>query len=309
MGFYEHAAELNGKKVVEFTSGQPLPDPAIHVPAIRIEYDSTVSSLELLMEVLQDPKSDQLTGLVLGMWEPEVMEEPPVELLEALFAAAPRLPHVDAIFFGDITGEENEVSWIVQGDLSAIWEAFPKLQVLKVRGSNELTLGNIAHANLRELVIQSGGLPSSVVNEISNSQLPALEHLELFLGTEDYGWDGTADTLSKIVSGELFPKLSYLGLRNSVVANEIAELVANSPILDRIDVLDLSLGTMTDEGGNALLASEKIKSVKKLLLNHHFMSTEVTEKLSALPMDVDVSDVQVADTYGDEVYRYTAISE
>ena len=309
MGFTEHATELNGKQVIEFELGGQLQDPDKAVPALRLEYDAEHSVLELLTEVLQDPNADRLTGLVLGMWDGETLDSPPSEFLETLIAAAPRLPHLTALFLGDVLYEEQEVSWMEQGDVSPLWTAFPKLEYFRIRGSNGLKLGNLEHANLRSLVIETGGLPASVVREVAAAKLPALEHLELYLGTSNYGWDGSVADLQPILAGDLFPKLTYLGLRNAEIADEVAAAVAQAAIVDRIQILDMSLGTLTDVGAAALLQSPAVKKLKKLDLHHHFVSDEVVGQLKALPIEVDASDQKAEETYGDEAWRFTAVSE
>jgi hypothetical protein len=57
------------------------------------------------------------------------------------------------------------------------------------------------------------------------------------------------------------------------------------------------------------LASEKIKSLKKLNLSHHFMSDEVMAAFAKLGIEVDVSGKEEADAYDGEVYYYVAVSE
>jgi hypothetical protein len=309
MGFYERAKDLNGKKVYDVPQGGELQDPEKFIPALRVDWESEDTAAELLVEVLQDPNAERLTGLVIGSWVGEMIDIPPTDTLETLIAAAANLPHLDALFVGDVLQEESEVSWIEQADYSGLWTAFPKLKYVKIRGSNNLKLGNLDHANLETLIIECGGLPDSVVKDITSSKLPSLKHLELYLGTDNYGWDSSVEALQPILSGSLFPNLSYLGLRDANIADELAPAVAAAPILDRIKILDMSLGTMTDEGGRALLASSGVAKLDELILNHHFMSKEVVKQLQNLSPKVDTDDAQEADVYGDEVYRYIAVSE
>lgn len=304
----QHATEMNGKRIVEFSLGGKLENLDATVPAIRIEYDSEHSIMDMFMALMQDPNVDQISGLVLGMWDAETTEDPPQELLEAVVAAAPRLPHLNSLFVGDITYEESEISWIEQGDMSAIWEAFPKLEYFRVRGSNGLSLGKVSHANLKSLIVECGGLPKSLLKEVCSVKAP-LEYLEVYLGTDNYGWDGTIDDLQPLLSGDLFPDLKYLGIRDSEIADEVAVAAAKAPILARLKELDLSLGTLTDVGGKALLESEAVRSLEKLTLHHHFLSDEVAKQLGELPIAVDVGDKQTADEYDGEIYRYVAVSE
>jgi hypothetical protein len=230
-------------------------------------------------------------------------------VVEALVAARDRLPNLRAIFFGDILSDEREISWIQQSDLSPLFAAYPQLEYFCVRGADGLSLGSLKHDRLKSLIVQSGGLGANVVREVAAAELPELEHLELWLGTDEYGGDATVADLAPILDGGLFPKLKYLGLRDSEIADEIARAVAKAPVVERIRVLDLSLGILTDEGAAALLASPAIARLEKLDVHHHFCSEEMTAKLQSLGVEVDASERKEPDRYGDEVWRYVAVGE
>ena len=58
-------------------------------------------------------------------------------------------------------------------------------------------------------------------------------------------------------------------MRNSDQADEFASEIASSPVLKQIEVLDLSLGVLTDAGAEALLASPATKKLKRLDLHHN----------------------------------------
>ncbi|NKB18732.1 MAG: hypothetical protein HC770_13150 [Pseudanabaena sp. CRU_2_10] len=142
-----------------------------------------------------------------------------------------------------------------------------------------------------------------------NAQLPELEHLELWLGIEDYGSDTTVDDLQPILTDRLFPKLRYLGLRDSEIADRIAIALADAPVLEQIKVLDLSLGTLRDVGAEALLNNPAIAQLEKLDIHHHYVSDELVTRLEELGIELDASDRQEEEEYGDESYFYVAVSE
>src|SRR4051812_18647365 len=106
--------------------------------------------------------------------------------------------------------EESEISWITQTNVGALFQAFPMLREFVVRGGSSLALGTIRHHALQRLTVQAGGIDVSVVRDILGSSLPALTHLELWLGEENYGATCTIDDLKPLLSGTLFPKLKYL---------------------------------------------------------------------------------------------------
>jgi len=144
---------------------------------------------------------------------------------------------------------------------------------------------------------------------VLQSEFPALEHLELYLGEENYGFDFAVADLEPLLSGIVFPNLRSLGLRDSEIADDIATAIANAPILSRLRVLDLSLGTLSDVGARALLGSPGLRKLQKLDLHHHYISPELVSQLKKLGPEVDASDPKEADEDGGEEYRYVAVGE
>ena len=233
-------------------------------------------------------------------------------VVEAITSAAESLPKLTALFLGDITYEENEISWIRQSDLSPLFNAYPDLEHFGVRGSTGLSLGIPRLPKLKTLVIESGGLPLSVIQEAFAAEMPVLEHLELWLGEEGYGAEASVDNLSPILGSEApnkRPQLRHLGLRDSEIADGIATALAKAPILRQLESLDLSLGTLSDEGAVALASSHEISNLKRLDIHHHYVSAEVIESLKVLEIEVNADDPQTADVQNGETHRYVAVGE
>jgi hypothetical protein len=306
MGIYQHDELFAGKPVVEYTTEIGIAEPTESSYRLSVDYDSEHSIIDLLSQFLADPQVSQITNLIIGQWDAEDGSIEPV--VNFLVDASQKLPNLTALFLGDITGEEYEISWIQQSDLSPLWNAYPQLEYLRVRGNENLSFGELELGRLKTLIVETGGLSVERVREICASQLPQLEHLELWLGTDSYGGDTTPADLAPILNGSLFPYLQYLGLRDSEIADRMAIAVANATILVRIKTLDLSLGNLGDLGAAALLASPLINHLEKLDLHHHYISEALVKDLEKLSIAVDVSDVQTADN-DDEEYRYIAVSE
>jgi hypothetical protein len=304
MGIYQHAEKFIGKPVVEYTTDTGIAYPIEIIYRLSVEYDSEHSILDLLAHFTEHYNASKVSGLIIGTWD---CEENSQHVVDFLVNAAQKLPSLSALFLGDITGDENEISWIEQSDLSPLLKAYPQLEYFQVRGNDGLILGDLKHDRLKTLIVETGGLSVERVREVCQAQLPQLEHLELWLGDDNYGGDATAEDLAPILSGKLFPNLKYLGLRDSYIADAIASAVAKAPVLPQIKVLDLSLGNLGDVGAAALLASPFINTLEKLDLHHHYISEELRSKFADLGIEVDLSDEQEADD--DEEYRYIAVSE
>jgi hypothetical protein len=299
---YERAEEKRRRWRDKLAAAQRWRDKFVVFFAELFDFEQPQYWTDKFAAFLDDPSSSRVYGIVIGFWR----DDASASVVEALVAARDRLPKLRAIFLGDILSEECEISWIRQSDISPLFAAYPQMEHLCVRGADGLRLGSLKHDRLKSLVIQSGGLGANVVREVAAADLPELEHLELWLGTDGYGGDATVADLAPILDGESFPKLKYLGLRDSQIADDIARAVATSPMIERIRVLDLSMGALTDEGAAALLTSPAIARLEKLDVRRHFCSEEMTVKLQSLGIEVDASERQ--EVYGDDV-RYVAVDE
>jgi hypothetical protein len=295
-------------------------DPAVAAPVddnviyrLSVSYEAAEEGQKfghVLDQFLQEPAAAQAPALVIGTWGyDDMVSGNSQQVVEALVAARERLPKLGGLFIGDIIFEECEVSWINQADMSPLLAAYPQLEHFRIRGSNGLTLGKLRHGNLRSLVIETGGLPASVIGEVANAELPTLEHLELWLGAADYGGIDDAGPLQALLAQKRFLKLIYLGLRDCEIADQVAQAVATAPILEGLDVLDLSLGNLGDEGARALLASPLVHRLKKLDIHHHYVSAGVVKALEKLGIEIEASDPKVPDHYQGEEYRFIALSE
>lgn len=306
---YENLTTFFGKPVEDFQNGAEAWDFDRAVPRFRIEYDSEDSVPVMLGNYAALPGAEATDALVIGAWHGDDSEGSSQAVVEALVSYAERFPNLRALFLGDIVSEENEISWINQSDLSALWPAFPNLEHLQVRGANGLSLGRFEAPRLTALIIESGGLPRRVVQEALAAGAPELRHLELWLGTEEYGGDSSPEDFADLFAGRLFPKLDTLALRDCAYADDLAAVVAGAPLLERLSTLDLSLGNLTDAGAEALLASSLVAKLARLDLHHHFLTEATMVRLAALGPAIDLSEQQEPDEYGGEIYRSIAVSE
>jgi hypothetical protein len=228
----------------------------------------------------------------------------------ALVKARDRLPNLRALFLGDITYHESEISWLNQCDVTGLLSAFPQLEQFRSRGGGGLALRKLKHERLEALAFEASNLPREVVQAIGKSSLPALEHLELWLGTKQYGANTTVADLKNLLTGKATPALRYLGLRNSEIADDIAEALAKSPLMEQLRVLDFSLGTLGDRGAEALLVNPAVAKLEKLDIHHHYVSPALVERLGTLGIQVDASDAKdPGDPEDPDAYRYVAHSE
>ncbi|MDE6221715.1 MAG: STM4015 family protein [Lachnospiraceae bacterium] len=263
----------------------------------------------MIAEIMESEHFPHLKELVIGSWG-GAYEEDCQAIIDDLVANAEQFSHIEKLFIGNMGFEDCEVSWIMQGDYSKLWEAMPQLKELTIKGSMGLELGEICHEELEALTIICGGLSKNVIQSIQKAKLPKLKKLLLFIGIEDYGFDGDEDTVRELLEQADFPALTYLGITNSEIQDELTEAVLNSKFMGQISTLDLSNGTLTDKGGALLL--EKIPAwpnIEKLDLHYNYLSDDMAEKLGALAVEVDVSEQEKAEKYKGEIYRSAMLTE
>lgn len=316
MSDVDHLHALLGLPAVDFQSGSTDSSrPAAGAAAWRVSvepYEDDGTWEEEFDAFLAEVDPAGVRALIIGQWG-ESYGATSAYPIGLVIAAAERLTSLEAVFVGDLTMEEAEISWIEQSDVTALLAAFPALVELGVRGGSKLVFPPARHERLRSLTIETGGLPVQVVRGVLDSELPALERLDLWLGVSAYGGDTDVADLAPLLSGTRFPALHHLGLRNSEVENEIAAAIASAPLVARLRTLDLSCGTLGDEGATALLDGQPLTHLEALDLHHHFltepMERRVAEALEPHGVRVDLSDrCEPWDDRG-PAGRYVTVSE
>jgi hypothetical protein len=293
------------KRVQTYVPGSEIVNPETVVYRISVEYDEETPIESKLDEFAASPVAGQIKELIIGQFVTDYGESSQT-LVEKLISLKDKFRNLTAIFIGDMTFDECEISWINQSDMTPLLNAYPQLEHFQVRGGEQLAFSNLQHNNLKTLIVETGGLHPGTLKDVMTAKLPRLEKLELWLGSEYYGFASSVDDLQPVLSGGLFPALKHLGLMDSELQDEIAIAVCQSPILKQLDVLDLSMGTLSDKGGQALLNCTDIKRLSLLNLRHHYMSSDMMAKLKALGININMEDQEKAGEDGD---RYIEVSE
>ncbi|WNI14115.1 STM4015 family protein [Actinacidiphila sp. ITFR-21] len=314
-----HLRKLGGLPAVDFVrfeAGQPgLPEPGAVAWRIAVEsYDSEVKWEQAFARFTETVDTTLVRSLIVGSWS-DPYEDGPQEVVAALLAARDRLPALRALFVGDIVVEECEISWIVQDDVTPLLDGFPLLETFGVRGGNGLRFPAVRHGRLRSLTVETGGLPAAAVRGIAASDFPALEHLDLWLGTSEYGGDGDLADLAPFLAGTRLPALRSLALRNSELQDAIAAAFAAAPVVARLENLDLSMGVLTDDGATALLGGQPLTHLKTLDLHHNYLSKALKDRLrealepAGVELDVDADDADEEENEDGSVWRFVAVGE
>jgi uncharacterized protein (TIGR02996 family) len=283
-----------------------------------MDFDEEEPMPVVLERFLKHPAGHFVRKLTLGLPPCEDGDiEWHMEGLAAALAAAGPLPRLEVLDLSPPSEHMDQESWRRVGDVRGIWAAAPNLKELFLRGSSgsddgtPLKLAPIVAPHLEKLVIFSGGLDEAAPQEIGAAKLPSLAHLELMFGTEDYGCTSTVESLAGILSGKGLPKLKYLGLKNSEWEADLIEAVANSAILPRLEVLDLSMGVLWREGARAIVErATAFEHLKTFILDDNFFDDAQIASIKAALKNVQVGEQKDLDEPdAEDPWRYTTIAE
>lgn len=189
------------------------------------------------------------------------------DVIDKLAEKAP--PTTRKITFGD---NIDQISWHHTGNIGPIWARVPNLQTLEIE-TGELEVGEMVAPALERAIFITGGLTPSCARGIATAQMPNIQHLEIYYGDPNYGGDATIEDVQPLLERADLTKLRYLGLKNSMFANDIARLVGNAKVIRTLETLDLSLGTMTDEGAKSLAeTASSFAHLQTLDLRRNFLT-------------------------------------
>ena len=181
----EHVTEWLGLPVELYDADKSL-DYEGHIYRIATDWDATAGIVEQFERFTSNPECAATEGNhYRGIsWRRSRARHSSEEVVQLLVAARKLLPNLRGIFIGDMLSEENEISWIIQSDVTPLFEAYPALEHFRVRGSEGLGIGDgICHPALKSLVFEAGGVPAHLIHDIAASEVPALEHLEIWTGS------------------------------------------------------------------------------------------------------------------------------
>lgn len=287
---------------------------SLHVFNEKDWMDATYDVMAMLRPILDLPHCGGLRELRTGVirWDSNE-EDVPATLAEA--GKRPLAKYVRRLFLGDKPSDVDMDHHTI-GDVRALSKLFPNLEALKLHsgaaswsGRTNFEFGPLKLAKLKSLIIETCGLTSVRAKQLTSSVCPALEELEVWGGSKDYGANAKAKDLLPILSKPTFPKVTKLGLKNFEFTDELIPALVKSPLAPQLEVLDLSMGTLGSEGIKVLAANAaKFASLKRLDVSESYV-TKDDEKLlrKAFSVPIDFADQKTIDE--DFPERYVSVHE
>jgi uncharacterized protein (TIGR02996 family) len=168
-------------------------------------------------------------------------------LLDALTAHPPRALQ-----------ELDLVAWCYPDQLSAIWQAVPRLRRISITAA-DLKLDGLELPEARRAAFLAGRLTTPALAAIAAAPWPVLERLEVRAGAANTRWidDGGAveeddilasfEDVAPLLRRSDLPALTHLRIRKASFAGGVLRALCESPLAGQLEVIDLSGGTLTPQ--------------------------------------------------------------
>jgi uncharacterized protein (TIGR02996 family) len=235
--------------------------------------ESSAGEAAILSTLLGHPSVRHLRDLRVTRARISEEQEPALDpLVEAIVRDAPETLWTLWLRAGRDAALEN-------GDLAF---NIPGLRSLRLR-VEELHAASIDAPSLETLVVEDF-LSTAVLRAIAAAQWPRLAKLDLWL-------DELAPFVEilPICSARIFPALKSLHLTGQRIGDDLIGQLLGSSIVEGLEVLDLSQGSLTDGVVEELLASRmRLARLRRLDLSRNQFSEEGLAALRALPCPIEV---------------------
>jgi len=277
---------------------------------VRLSHDSYSDSewkgntVDVLDQVLRHPSGRYVVEFAFQS-NGDPNENDLQDLIDLLGKKAP--PTTRKITFGD---NVDQISWHHTGDLGKLWKGVPNLRVLEIE-SGEFDVGKMVAPALERAIFLTGGLSKACGKHIAAAAMPKIKHLEIYYGSDNYGGHCSVKEVRPLLDRGDLKHLEYLGLKNSMFADDIAKALPGAKVLKTLKTLDLSLGMMTDAGAAALAAAkDSLAHLECLDVHRNFLSKKGVAAIKGICKKVISSEQETADDWGDgELHYYVSISE
>ncbi len=197
----------------------------------RAELSSELARAAVLDELLRHPSGRLVRELALRV-------ETAARATEALEALARHAPPV--------LQELDLFARAELGDLSATWAHAPRLRRLTLT-ARSFDVGDLRLPELQRAKFLALSLSPGCVAAIAEAPWPALERLDLRLGSRFGIVAATFEDLEPLLTRTDLPALTHLKIRNAPFAGAICRTLSASPLATQLQVLDLSHGTITPQ--------------------------------------------------------------
>ncbi len=286
---------------------------SLHLQNSRDWMDDKFDAVGLAAKLFATPLCAALSELRTGIlrWDHNADDVPAVLAEAAKHAWAASL---ERLHLGDIP-DDIDMAHHVIGDVGKlISKAFPALDSLKLHsgsdGSETFGISKLDLPELATLVIETCAMTKQRLKHLFAAKLPALTRLELWFGSDQHS-DATVRDLAKLIDGSVLLGVCHLGLCNHEFAAELVDRITSAPIAARLETLDLSMSTLSDDDATRLVAAAaRFPKLRTLDVDDCYLTPAGVRALrTAFPRAAVISDDQRHFDPADPDDRYASVTE
>lgn len=285
------------------------------IAAARVGRDYASTGEEVLQLLLAHPSARFLRELVIAahQWGDQDNRRMSEALIYLSPSPAPPLRRLYLADFDDTEIDNIDISRAPLGDLSGLGEIYPLLEDVALKGRGDVELGQLSLPRARRFALRTSTMTRRTLGQILAAPWPMLEDLELWFGesTRHYGAECVVDDVLPLLELDGFPRLRALRLMNADFIDELCPRLLLSPRVRTLEVLDLSMGTLSDAGAGVLIEGRAaLAHLKTLKITESCLGDAALAALYASGLPIDESPVCPADTPPRRKrYRTTSVNE
>lgn len=243
-----------------------------------VDWMSGMDIMRFIKAVFSSPLCAALETLAIGILEWEDSKQSAILAEAGKHAWAKDLLHLRLGDVGDADVDMDHHS--VGGVGKLITKHFPNLESLFLHSggesygaSEEFSFAGLELPKCKELTIETCAMSRKRMKALTAAKLPALEKLVIWFGEKERGANATLADVVPVWDGKVFPKVRHLGLCNSELTLDFTRLLPESKLAKTLVSLDLSRGTLGDDGVAELVATaKKYPALQSLDIDHSWVT-------------------------------------
>ncbi len=274
------------------------------------EFEGTESEKQaehIYNAIISDENFANAAVIHINGWSVEMYDDTPEALINLIIANKDKFQNIEEISFGNCSFEVNELSWTNHSDYTNLIKALPKLKTILLAGNTpDMFKGKLESPTLEDITIKTGGLDNSIIKTLCEAELPNLKSLTLYEGVDNYGLNCSFQDYKGLITSEVFKGVTKFGIVNSERQDDIVKFILDNNIHKQLTEWNISMGTLTDKGGQMLLDNkDELSGLDLIKIEFCFLSEEMAEKLKNSGLKVEISDLQ----NNDDDWKYPMYTE